>query len=143
VSTRARIGVLAAIVVLGAAAFVLLSSGDDKESPPTPAPAITATTPAVRVVRAQVAVKTSGPVGGVKTVKAFSGDRVIITVKSIDYSGEVHLHGFDIAKEVAPGQALVYDLSPKQTRDPKVQGVVEMELEASSTQILKLEIQPS
>ena len=88
-------------------------------------------------------VKTSGPVGGVKTFKAFAGDRILIRVRSTDYKGEVHLHGFDIAKEITPGGEVEFSLSPRQTKDPKVQGVVEMELESTATLILKLEIQPS
>ncbi len=140
--TRAKIGVLAAIVVAGAAAFLLIRGGSEPTTTTQPTRPI-ATTPAARVVTANVEVKTSGPVGGVKTFKAFAGDRILIRVRSIDYKGEVHLHGFDIAKEISPGGEVEYSLSPKQTKDPKVQGVVEMELESSATLILKLEIQPS
>ena len=142
-STLAKVGVLAAIAVAAVAAFFVFRGGE------TPTPTTTvptrpiATTPAARVVRDSVEVKASGPIGGVKTFKAFAGDRVLVTVKSVDYTGEVHLHGFDIAKEVAPGQEVVFALSPVQTKNPKVQGIVEMELESTSTLILKLEIQPS
>ena len=142
-STRVRIGVLAAIIVVGVAAFLLLRGSNDAVTTTTQATKPVATTPAARVVRAQIVAKSSGPVGGVKTLKAFSGDRIVIAVKSVDYAGEVHLHGLDIHKDVTPGKSVVFSLSPGQTESPKVQGVVEMELESTSTQILKLEIQPS
>ena len=142
-STRVRVGVLAAIVVLGAAAFLLLRGSDGTSTTTTQSTKPVATTPATRVVRAKVVAQASGPVGGVRTLKAFAGDRIVITVKSVDYAGEVHLHGFDIHKDVTPGESVVFSLAPKQTESPKVQGIVEMELESASTQILKLEIQPS
>lgn len=142
-STRARAGVLAAIVVAALAAFFVFRGSSESSTTTTQPTKPVATTPAARVVAGSVEVKTLGPVGGVRTFKAFAGDRILLTVKSLDYTGEVHLHGFDIAKEVTPGQEVVFALSPAQTKNPKVEGVVEMELEATSTLILKLEIQPS
>lgn len=141
--TRGKIGVLAAIVVAVVVAFFVFRGGSESTTTTTQPRKPVATTPANRVVADSIEVKSSGPVGGVHTFKAFAGDRILLRVRSVDYSGEVHLHGFDIAKEIAPGKEVVLELSPAQTKNPKVQGIVEMELESTSTLILKLEIQPS
>jgi hypothetical protein len=42
-------------------------------------------------------------VGGVKRHRVAQGDRVILTVRA-DVEEEVHLHGYDLAADVAPGR---------------------------------------
>ena len=143
-STPARIGVFAAIAVAAIGAYFAFSGGSSKDgSTVSTSSGVKATTPAFRVVRAEVPVNASGPVGGIKLIRAFAGDRVVITVKSSGYSGEVHLHGFNIKHDITANGTAVFNLSPHDTSAPSALGVVEMELEDISAQIAKVEIRPS
>jgi len=143
---------LALIIAAGAAfavAFTQLggSESSTKSSPTTMAVSsdtatVTATTPAERVVRRSISVSAAGPVGGVAEVSAQAGERVVITVSSTGYVGEIHLHGFDIKRDIAPGKKVAFVITAAQTRQPQGQGSFEMELEETSTQIAKLLISP-
>ena len=147
-TSQVRILVGLALVAAAAAAFVLSSSTlKDSESGSTVTvstvqSAVTATTPAERVVRKTVRVTSDGPVGGVVEIRARSGERLVVTVVSSGYSGEVHLHGFDIKKDVRPGQPVTFVITAAQTGQPQGQGSFEMELEGTATQIARLLISP-
>lgn len=154
-SSRAKILVLVAAVVVAVGAFIALKPGDDpsstgggstptvpKDGPERGPEPPKATTPAERVVRRAVTVDSSGPVGGVAEIRANAGERIVITVKSTGYSGEVHLHGFDVMRDVAPGKPAVFAISAAQTSKPQGQGSFELELEAISAQVAKLLISP-
>lgn len=83
-----------------------------------------------------VAVKNGKAVGGVKEISVTKGDRVRITVTD-DADDEVHLHGYDIEEPVAPGQPATFDFTAK------LEGIFEMELHSSETQIASLKVNPS
>ena len=51
-----------------------------------------------------VVVRNAEPVGGVKHVPIEQGRQVLLVVRA-DVEDEVHLHGYDLTAEVAPGQA--------------------------------------
>jgi len=142
------VAVLALILAAGAAfaiAFSQLGGSGASDSTPTTSngtTTATATTPAVRVIRKAITVDANGPVGGVAEVSAKAGERIVITVSSTGYSGEIHLHGFDVKREIAPGKPVAFVITGAQTRQPQGQGSFEMELEATSTQIAKLLISP-
>lgn len=93
--------------------------------PPAPAPA-----------SASIEVKGGEPVGGVKDVSARKGERVSMVVSSPDYAGEIHLHGYDLSREVAPGKPARFAFTAAQ------EGVFEMEIEATSTPIASLTVHP-
>ncbi|MEI6448002.1 MAG: hypothetical protein WCO96_09015 [Actinomycetes bacterium] len=153
-SQRAKILTLVAAVAVAVGAFIALKPGDDpKPGPPAarpegagpsrPAPdRPVASTPAQRVVRGTVTVDSNGPVGGVAEIRANAGERIVITVKSTGYSGEAHLHGFDVMRDVAPGKPAIFEVSAAQTSKPSGQGSFELELEAIAVQIAKLLISP-
>jgi FtsP/CotA-like multicopper oxidase with cupredoxin domain len=135
-----------ALLVLGVG-FVLLSAGGDEgdESAGTTAtaPATTSDGPAPTTTRAAPApavttirVRDGEPVGGVRTIKARRGDRVRIVVTSPDTTDEVHLHGYDIARDLKAGGRVRFSF----TAD--AEGIFEIELEGSHTQIAKLEVRP-
>src|SRR4051812_16252959 len=68
----------------------------------TEAPAETTTTPA-QTTPAQVptiTVKDGQPVGGVKELDFHKGDTIAFTITANAPGGEVHFHGYDIAKEI-------------------------------------------
>jgi hypothetical protein len=136
------IAALALIVAAGAAfaiAFTQLGGSGSSESSSSNA---TATTPAEQVVREAITVDANGPVGGVAEISARAGQRIVITVASTGYTGEIHLHGFNVKRDIAPGKPVVFVIAAAQTRQPQGQGSFEMELEATSTQIAKLLISP-
>jgi hypothetical protein len=82
-----------------------------------------------------IRVQNEEPVGGVLKLKVKKGDTVRFRVES-DSKQEVHVHGYDIAKDVAPGKPVSFSF--KATID----GVFEAELEGPAVQILKLTVQP-
>ncbi|CAB4880859.1 MAG: hypothetical protein F2799_07070 [Actinobacteria bacterium] len=142
-SNRTRIGVLVALVAVAGLAFFALRGGDndsDSSAGGGVTSHLTATTPAARVVRSAIVVSKDGAVGGVKTIDAKSGDRIVITVTSTNFTGEVHLHGFDIHRDLAPGRAVEFSVPPSATSVAKGQGVFEMEMEATATQIAKVQV---
>jgi FtsP/CotA-like multicopper oxidase with cupredoxin domain len=144
---------VAAVVVLGVA-FVLVQPGDADENaantsaelPATaetsPAaeestPTATATAPAAppRPAATRIRVRAGAPVGGVKTIDVEKGDRIRFIVSS-DQSDEVHVHGYDLERPVAPGAPARFSF----TAD--ADGIFEVELHGSGAQIASLEVQP-
>lgn len=75
------------------------------------------------------------PVGGVAKLKVKKGDQIHFIVES-DSKQEVHLHGYDVAKDVDPGEPAEFDLKAT------IEGVFEAELEDPGVQILKLTVEP-
>ena len=136
---------LVAFIAFAGLAFVALK-GADKDSDSSvgggPKSHLTATTPAAHVVRAALVVSQDGAVGGVKTIDARSGDRIVIAVTSTNFAGEVHLHGFDIHRDLAPGKSVEFSVPASATSVAKGQGGFEMEMEATATQIAKVQVSP-
>ena len=142
-SNGARIGLLVGTVVVLVLAFVLLSPGDNAESPTaTTPPAAPTTTTAVRPPPAPaptfetIRVRGGKPVGGVKTITVQKGDRARIEVTSPDTSDEIHLHGYDISRDLKAGGQVRFSF----TAD--AEGIWEIELEGSGTQIGELVVEP-
>ena len=75
------------------------------------------------------------PVGGVAKLKVKKGDQIHFAVES-DSKQEVHLHGYDVAKDAAPGAPAEFDVKAT------IEGVFEAELEDPGVQILKLTVEP-
>jgi plastocyanin len=97
----------------------------------TTAPATTAAEPEVLTIK----VVDEKPVGGVAKLKVNKGDQIHFLVES-DSKQEVHLHGYDVAKDVDPGEPAEFDLKAT------IEGVFEAELEDPGVQILKLTVEP-
>jgi hypothetical protein len=79
-------------------------SGD--ETTPTEEQVIPAVPPEATVERIRIA--GGEVVGGPKTITVTKGDRVRIVV-SADAPDDIHLHGYDIEKEVGPGEPARFD----------------------------------
>jgi len=97
----------------------------------TTAPATTAAEPEVLTIK----VVDEKPVGGVAKLKVSKGDQIHFVVES-DSKQEVHLHGYDVAKDAAPGEPAEFEL------EATIEGVFEAELEDPGVQILKLTVEP-
>ena len=75
-------------------------------------------------------------VGGVQTIEATSGEEVTMTVTS-DVEEELHVHGVDLREELPPGEEVEVSFTPQ------AEGVFEIELHDSGTQMANLEVSPS
>ncbi|HWC25153.1 MAG TPA: hypothetical protein VG474_01095 [Solirubrobacteraceae bacterium] len=150
VSGAARIGLVAAAVAVLVLAFMLLAPGEDDE-PGDGVGARTATLPpaggeAAETTRAApppaapafapIRVRAGRPLGGVQTITVRRGERARIEVSSPDTTDEVHVHGYDISRQLnAGGRARL-------SFEADAEGVYEIELEGSHTQIGRLVVEP-
>jgi len=120
----------AALVVVAVVLFIVLGGGSDESSSDT-----TSATGAVEVPTIVVD-KQGKPVGGIADLTYKKGDRIHFKVE-VPFEEEIHLHGYDVAKEVPKGGGTVtYDLPAE------IEGVFEAELEGRGEQILELKVEP-
>ncbi len=75
------------------------------------------------------------PVGGIADLTYNKGEQVRFKVAS-DVSDEVHVHGYDIMKDVKAGGSVSFDFPAT------IEGVFEAELEGRKEQILELTVNP-
>jgi hypothetical protein len=83
----------------------------------------------------EITVRDAKPVGGIVHATVKEGDRVEIVVDA-DVSDEIHLHGYDLSEDVAPGQPA--HLKFRAT----IPGRFEVELEERGRQIAEIEVEP-
>jgi len=98
------------------------------EAPPT-------TTAAPEAVQIHYVVVGGEPQGGIQRDSVAKGRDVVITVTS-DVADEVHVHGYDLMADVAPGSPATISF----TADAP--GRFEIELENTGVQIAELEVRP-
>lgn len=142
-----RIGVVVAAIAAIVVAFVLLRPGDDKSSSTasttatstvlatTSTPTGTVTTTRTTITRPKV---DRGPLLTARKVTKFSvdsGDTVRFRVRS-DVPEEVHVHGYDILREVPAGKTVNVAFKAR------IEGGFEIEFERSATPIGQLSVQP-
>jgi hypothetical protein len=82
-----------------------------------------------------IVIKHGKPVGGIAQLTYNEGERVRFEVDS-DVSDEVHVHGYDIMKDVKAGGSVSFDFPAT------IEGVFEAELEGRKEQILELTVNP-
>ena len=90
--------------------------------------------PQPRVVR--IAIGAGKPVGGVRRVTVTKGELVRIVVTS-DVPDEIHLHGYDIERRVAPGRPARFAFRAR------LEGVFEMESHDGEAPVASLVVSPS
>jgi sRNA-binding carbon storage regulator CsrA len=138
-----RLALLAVAVVILVVAFVALRPGSDDTETTADAPTATPTvadqsTPAPGSTETPTPTVDPGPVlTGSKVVKLrfAKGDTVRFQVRA-PKDEEVHIHGYDIKKDVKAGQTT--PVSFKATID----GIFEIEFEDSATHIAELRVDP-
>lgn len=145
-SNAVRLGVLAAVIAVGAVLFIVLSGGDDEDSGETRTATATQTsteagTETVETSsEASIVFRNGRPVGGVEEIEADGGDTVFIVVDS-DESADIHVHGYEIEAPVDAGEKAQVSF----TAD--LEGVFEVELHLHSTgeevQVAELTVSPS
>jgi hypothetical protein len=82
-----------------------------------------------------IVVKDGKPVGGIRDLTYDKGDRIHFKVRS-DVSDEVHVHGYDLMKDVKAGGTVAFDFPAT------IEGVFEAELEGRKEQIVELRVNP-
>ncbi len=138
-SRGARIGVLVAAIAIVAVLFFVLrdDGGDDEPTTTTPASTEQPTEPSggdkpkpkpepkpePEFALTEIEVKGGQPVGGVQEIEIPSGEKAKIVVSSPDTTDHVHLHGYDVFSDLAPGKPATIEF------DATIDGVFEMELE--------------
>lgn len=134
--TPQRIFILLAGAAAAVALFLLVRPDDEEATPPQGA--VTGTTQTftlehLTVVR--ITAKGGKPVGGVKRISLRAGEDLRIVVRA-DVADHVHLHGYDLMRDVGPGAPaqLVF------TAD--LVGVFELELEDAKLLLAELEVTP-
>jgi hypothetical protein len=108
------------------------TSGSTSQSTSTSTSTTTGAEPAVRTVT----VENGQPKGGIKTMSAKKGDQVAFKVSS-DVADEVHVHGYDLKKDVEAGGSVTFAFKAT------IEGRFEVELENAGTQIANLEVDPA
>ena len=156
-----RLALAGGAVVLAVVLFVVLRPDDDDDAEPTPAAQTTTgdtttdetttqdteredttTEEAPTTTQAEnpdepqrivVVVRNGQPVGGVKRPEIERGKEVVLIVRS-DVSDHMHLHGYNLLADVAPGQ-------PGRIRfDADIPGRFDLELEDRAVLIAELRV---
>lgn len=118
---RAAIG---AVVVIVAVVLLIVLSGSNSGSSNDTTKGVTT-----------IVIKNGKPVGGIAQLTYNKGEEVRFKVDS-DVSDEVHMHGYDIMKDVKAGGSVSFDFPAT------IEGVFEAELEGRKEQILELTVNP-
>jgi hypothetical protein len=112
-----------AVVIVAIVLLVVLKSGSGSEADNS-----AGTVPTI-------VVENGKPVGGIRTLTYKEGDQVHFKVRS-DVSDEVHVHGYDLMKDVKAGGEIAFDFPAT------IEGVFEAELEGRKEQIIELRVNP-
>ena len=121
-SRNQRIALVLAAVLVAVVAFVVASPGGDDDDSGQPAQTTTTGSGAEATQTEETVIPAEPPepspeririaggevVGGPKKITVLTGDRVRIVV-SADAPDDIHLHGYDIEKKVAPGAPARFD----------------------------------
>ena len=148
---RVVLGLAGAAIVVGLFLVLRPDDEDEDEVRPAPPPATTRTgtttsrptttrttttrskPPAPTTIR--IVVRGGRVVGGLRGARLEQGERAVLVVQA-DVSDHVHLHGYDIMRDVSPG-------SPARLRfRATIPGRFEVELEDRKLQIAQLEVRP-
>jgi pyruvate/2-oxoglutarate dehydrogenase complex dihydrolipoamide acyltransferase (E2) component len=156
---RARLLIIGAGAVIVVALFLVLRPGGDEDeaavpattttaetatteteaspSPATPPPTAPPPKPKPKPQPAVIRIRIQGgkPVGGITRATVKKGRQVRLVVRS-DVADHVHVHGYDLMRDLVPGQPT--QLAFRAT----VPGGFEIELEDRGLQIAELRVQP-
>lgn len=121
-TTRVAAGI--AVIVIAIVLLVVLKKDDSSKTTSNTGGKVTT-----------IVIKHGKPVGGIADLTYNKGEQVRFKVDS-DVSDEVHMHGYDIMKDVTAGGSVSFDFPAT------IEGVFEAELEGRKEQILELTVNP-
>jgi hypothetical protein len=143
-SRTQRLVFLSIAVVIAVVALIVLttSGGNEQEAGPaaqaTTAPTATPSTGAMETPEPTATPKPEPPLltqGEVTRLRFKQGDTVRFRVR-VGVADEVHVHGYDLMKDVQPGQTATFSFPADIT------GIFEIELESRGEQIGQLRVDP-
>jgi len=136
------LGIAVVIAIVAAVAITTLGSsgdGDESEVAATPTPTATATSAgsgakktATPQPQPQIPLVTGE---GIKKLEFKQGDTVRFRVRA-DVTDEVHVHGYDLMKDIKPGETISFSFPASIT------GIFEVEFEDAGRQIAQLRVDP-
>ena len=144
--TGPKVALAVAAVAVAIVLLVVLRPGDEDEAQPTtPAATVvtttvtetngeTTTTTAEEPVRAEIVVE-GGAVSGPERVRLEEGQRLVLVVRA-DVVDHVHVHGYDLMRDVGPGQPARFSF---RVTDP---GRFDVELEDRQQPLTELVVSP-
>jgi hypothetical protein len=146
VSQRRRLAGICAVLALFGSGLLLASCGGDDEADTTTETTGTTTTetqpttvtdptPDEGPTVVTIVVVNGAPKGGIVRETVDKGDRVVLVVRS-DVTDHVHLHGYDIMRDVSPGRTARLPFRAT------IPGRFEVELEDLAVQIADITVQP-
>ena len=146
-SRAQRLTFLAIAAVIAIAAVVLISASGDEEEPATTSAQATAT-PAATETAAPDETATPEPAptpkpapplvtaGTLTKLRFTEGETIRFRVRA-DTTDHVHVHGYDLMKDIEPGKTISFSFPATIT------GIFEIELEDAGEEIAQLRVDPS
>jgi heme/copper-type cytochrome/quinol oxidase subunit 2 len=129
---------IAAVIAVIAIAVLAFGGPDETSDQADTTPAATATPSTTQEATSTAAPKPQPPLlqaGSVKKLEFKEGDTVTFRVRH-DAPEEVHVHGYDIKKDLEPGKTVTVSFKADIT------GIFEVELEQSAQQLAELRVDP-
>jgi hypothetical protein len=130
--------IVASIALVGCGSNDSESASTDtttKETTATTTDTTTTTTDAAKPTVVKVVVVNGSPQGGIVRATVNKDDQVVLVVTS-DVADEIHLHGYDKAKDVAAGGTIRIPFKAM------IPGRFEAELESRGVQIAEISVEP-
>ena len=130
--------IVAAAVIVAAGLFIVLrpDNGNDNASGNTTTTTSASTRPpAPPPANVRIVVRGGEPVGGIRNVTVSKGRQVVMIVNS-DVADEVHLHGYNLKRDVTPGTPARLPFRAT------INGTVEVELEQRGVPLARITTQP-
>lgn len=149
--SRQRVVLLLLAVAVAVAAVVVVGGGSDDEegvidtrtqvttTATTAEPAETTETTPPKPPEPEIPtieIRDGEPVGGVERLRYRKGGDVVFRVRSDETTGHVHLHGYDVLKDLEPNGTVTFEVAAD------VDGRFEVELEDTATVIAEVEVLP-
>jgi hypothetical protein len=132
-------------MLFGAGLLLASCGGDDESASPTTGTATTttATTPTTTTApppppgptQIRIVVENGAPRGGIVRETVARNDRAVLIVRA-DVSDHIHLHGYDVVRDVAPG------MPARLPFRATIPGRFEVELEDRGVQIADITVRP-
>jgi hypothetical protein len=135
--------VIAGIGVIAVAIVLLIVLKDDGKSASEKVDTVATTTTSTPGGKGKpskpsiptIVIKNGKPVGGITELTYNEGDRIRFKVDS-DVSDEIHVHGYELMKDVEAGGSVSFDFPAT------IEGVFEAELEGRKEQIIEFTVNP-
>lgn len=145
-SSRKNVAFAALALLILAALFLVLSPGDEADAPARPPAAaaptqepttdqVAVSTPATATPKPAVPPFSKLRSGSVRKIKVDQGDTIRLEAKSAG-DEELHVHGYDLSRELPAGKAVRLSFKADLT------GVFEVEFERSAEPIAEITVEP-